>query len=201
MQEENQTNTPYQNDERIDAPIIATPAQREAYIEELKHEQNLPRGVIFGGIVALICAVIWAWLTVSSERQIGYMAIGVGILVGIAVRKGGNGVEHEFGIAGATLSVLGCLIGNFFAVIGLVAKYEDVSFFEAFSVVGIGGGFEGVIGAFGIMDLFFYGLAAYMGYRFSFRDIKEAEFDAYAATAEPVPVAAESIHEEPIRRP
>ena len=40
-----------------------------------------------GGLVAmLISAVLWAVITVATQFQIGFMAIGVGLLVGYSVQ-------------------------------------------------------------------------------------------------------------------
>ncbi|MEJ2510629.1 MAG: hypothetical protein P8Y72_03430 [Anaerolineales bacterium] len=90
---------------------IQEPPQREmkanisedvlrARVEDLKLQQNLGLGIIGGAIGGLLGAVVWAAVTYLTEYQIGWLALGVGYLVGIGVRLLGKGIDKVFGIAG-----------------------------------------------------------------------------------------------------
>ena len=69
------------------------PAQ-VAYLQQRLHsEQNLLLGAAAGMIAALAGAAVWAGVTVVTGYQIGFMAIGVGFLVGYAIRAVGRGVD------------------------------------------------------------------------------------------------------------
>lgn len=84
--------------------------QLEILKVELKSQENLPLG-IFGGIsAAIVGGILWAVITVITSFQIGYMAIGVGYLVGFAVLKLGKGTTKIFGVLGAVLALTGCLL-------------------------------------------------------------------------------------------
>jgi hypothetical protein len=129
---------------------------------------NLGLAIIAGIAAAVVAAIIWAVVTVETEFQIGYMAIGVGFLVGFAVRLG-NGTGPVFGLTGAILALLGCLLGNFFSMIGFVAKGQHMNILSALSAIDLSRVPEIMAATFNPMDLVFYGIAVYEGYRFSQR--------------------------------
>jgi phosphate/sulfate permease len=80
---------------------------------------SLILGILAGVIAALIGAALWMAITVVSGFHIGYVALGVGALVGFAIRAAGNGSSFIFGVAGAVLTFLSCLAGEFLATIQL----------------------------------------------------------------------------------
>lgn len=142
---------------------------------KLRLEQNLPFAVIAGSAAALIAAILWAGITVLIEYQIGYMAIGVGALVGIAVRFMGKGIDQIFGIIGAALALLGCVVGNFLTIVGMIAKEYSVNFFDVFRNFEFNMIIQVMTETFNPMDVLFYGLAIYTGFRLSVRKITEKE--------------------------
>src|SRR5690606_40980371 len=82
------------------------------YREMLRLEQNLPLALLAGVAAAVLGAVLWAIITVATNLQIGYMAVGLGFLVGYTVRFAGKGLDKVFGILGSALSLGGCLLGD-----------------------------------------------------------------------------------------
>lgn len=157
-----------------EAPTL-DPAQ-VAYLEQrLQSEQNLPLGAIAGAAAALVGAAAWAGITVATGYQIGFMAIGVGFLVGFAVRIAGRGVSTPFGVIGAVLALAGCALGNLLAVTAIVAAANDVSLLEALPQLDFPLVRELMVATFGYMDLLFYGIAVYEGYRLSFRELGAGE--------------------------
>ena len=91
---------------------------------------NAVLAVIAGIVSALVGAVIWAVVTVATGYQIGWMAVGVGFLVGIAVMVAGQGEGGLFGTIGAVCALLGCVLGNLFTGIGMVANAEGLGYIE-----------------------------------------------------------------------
>jgi hypothetical protein len=49
----------------------------QAALQRLKSEQNLVLAALAGGVAALLGACIWAAVTVTTNYQIGWMAVGV----------------------------------------------------------------------------------------------------------------------------
>lgn len=153
--------------------VITTEDARARVSEEqmaaFKEEQNLKLALGTGIIVCLVCALLWAIISVTIKYQIGYMAVGVGAAVGFTIRYFGKGVDQVFGIIGAVLAFLGCVLGNYFSILGLISDEYGVSVFDLFSQISAGGAFELMLETFSPMDLLFYGLAIAEGYKFSFR--------------------------------
>jgi hypothetical protein len=135
-------------------------------------------GAIAGLAAAMIGAAVWAGVTIVTEYQIGWMAVAVGFMVGYAVRVGGKGIDSTFGYLGATLALLGCAAGNLFATVGFVANQESASFLDVASRLDLTIIQEIMVATFTPMDLLFYGIAVYEGYKLSFRQLSQEEMAA-----------------------
>jgi hypothetical protein len=77
------------------------PAMIEVAFQKFEAEQNMVGGFLAGAVAALVGAGVWALVTVLTGYQIGFMAIGVGFLVGLAVQFAGKGINKIFGVMGA----------------------------------------------------------------------------------------------------
>jgi hypothetical protein len=128
---------------------------------------NLPLGAVAGFAAAIVGAAIWAAITAATEYQIGWMAIGVGFLVGFAVRLVGRGTEPAFGIAGAVLALLGCALGNLLTITWFLAQQEGAPFFSVLTSLDIALVIDLMKATFAPMDLLFYAIAAYCGFRYA----------------------------------
>ena len=148
-----------------ETPVIEAPPS----VDELNFDSNLILGLIAGTVAMLISAILWGVITYVTEYQISFMAIGVGFFVGIAIQKFGKGNSLIFGISGAVLSFLGCVLGNFFFYNGVIAKEWEISFFEVLLTLSLDPAaiIELFTLTFDIMDLLFYGIAAYIGFQTS----------------------------------
>ena len=136
--------------------------------EELLAEENLPKGVLYASVACILGAVAWSLISVSTGLQMGYMAIGVGFLVGFAMRQG-KGIRPVFGLLGAALALISCVLGDFLSIIGFAAKDYDMTFFEVLAGVDYGEIFSVKVKNVVSMSALFYGIAVYEGYKLSFR--------------------------------
>jgi hypothetical protein len=155
--------------------IGVDPLILKAALQRLRSEQNLVLAVLAGGVAALLGACVWAAITFATSFQIGWMAVGVGFLVGYAVRTFGKGIDKSFAVVGAVWSLAGCAVGNLLSVIGVISKQQDVPFFDILEKLNAEIVASLVQATFNPMDLLFYGIAVYEGYRFSFRPITQAD--------------------------
>jgi hypothetical protein len=151
-----------------------SPASGTSFEANTLSQNNVPLAILAGLAAAVVSAGIWAAVTVATKFQIGWMAVGVGFLVGYAVRWGGKGTTPVFGVIGAALALLGCLLGNLLSTCGFAANEYELSFWTVLwrvvanpSVIG-----ELFKATFQPMDLLFYGIAVYEGFRFSVRSAK-----------------------------
>lgn len=153
------------------------PVMVEYAMGRFREEQKLGAGILAGFVAAVAGAALWAVITVATGYQIGWMAVGVGFLVGLAVRQVGRGLDKSFGIAGALLALLGCLLGNFFTVVHFVAEASELAYFETLTTLEPAAIPELMTVTFSPMDLLFYGIAIYEGYKLSFRQISRDELE------------------------
>lgn len=153
--------------------MIDTSATSQPAIEQLEDQPNLLMGLIGGFIAMLIGAMVWGAVTYFTQYQIGWMAIGAGFLVGIAIKFFGKGKTLVFGISAAALALVGCLLGNLMFYAGVIAREQSASFLEVFFplLVTPVAAIEVFTIAFDFKDLLFYALAAYTGFSASM-DIK-----------------------------
>jgi hypothetical protein len=135
-------------------------------IDQLDTESNLIMGLIGGGVAMLVSAIIWGAVTYFTEYQIGWMAIGVGFLVGIAVKFFGKGRTAIYGISSAVLALIGCALGNLLFYSGVIAREEGAPFLEVFIffLTSPAATLELFSLAFEFMDVLFYGIAAWVGF-------------------------------------
>lgn len=146
-------------------------------LSKLKIHQDFYYAIVGGVLASLISSFIWAFITVLTNFQIGFMAIGVGLLVGFSVQFFGAGIDKKFGYLGASLSLLGCLLGNLFSQIGFIANEESLGYFETLSYLNLGIIINILIETFNPLDLLFYGLAVVEGYKFAFRRLSNHEIE------------------------
>jgi len=166
MSEESVPTAPSINEEKL-----------EALLRQKASQQNLPFAIAAGILSASIGAVIWAVVTVTTQYQIGWMAIGVGFLVGYAVRTFGKGMDKIYGVIGAGFALLGCLVGNFLSVIGFVANEEKLGYAETLGAFDYAAIPELMMATFSPMDPLFYAIAIYQGYKLSFAGITQEEIN------------------------
>ncbi len=157
------------------------PAKLQHFIDVQRTRQHLPLGIVAGLTGALVGAGIWVGITVVTNFQIGWMAVGVGFLVGIMVRVGGRGIDPVFGVAGAALALLGCAIGNFLSGCWFLAgETADAGFADILLSMTPGLALEIAKAMFSPVDLIFYGIALFEGYRFSIRRLTRDELEQLA---------------------
>lgn len=141
----------------------------ESRLKRQREDQNLGAGLIAGIVAAAIGATAWAVVTALTEFQIGFMAVGVGFLVGWSIRQFGKGVDQIFGIAAAVLSLLGCVAGNLLSSCIFIANQTNEPIASVLGRVNVDIAIEIMKATFSPMDLLFYGLALYFGYKYSLR--------------------------------
>ncbi len=161
-----------QQEDRVSGSwVVIDQREFERHQQELRANQNISVALLAGLGAAILGAGVWAMITALTGYKIGFMAVGVGFLVGSAIRRFGKGIDPSFGMVGAALALLGCLLGNLLAGCIAVCRQEGIGFlYLLFSLT------PGAVGdlmkiTFSPMDILFYGIAIYEGYKFSIRRI------------------------------
>jgi hypothetical protein len=164
-------------EETQEAAFAMTEEEVRRAMEFFRQEQNLVAGGLAGLVAAVTGAAIWAGITVATDYQIGWMAVGIGFLVGIAVRTVGKGVDQVFGITGAVMALIGCALGNVFTVAYFIAMQTGAPLAEVLTQLDVDLLLERLISTFQVTDLLFYGMAVYFGYRYAFRELTMDDFN------------------------
>lgn len=165
---------PVDNEESLAAEDIQKKLP-DAVFERIIADQNFSAALIAGIVVGLVGAILWGVITVATNYQIGYMALAIGAGVGFAVRMFGKGIDEKFGYLGAVLSFFSVLIGNFLSVIGYLANAEGLGYIETLLLFDYAYFPQLMAETFSLIDVLFYGIAVYEGYKFSFRKITEQD--------------------------
>lgn len=151
---------------------VPQPVLEEAPLYKAKSSGSFAAGILGGVIGAIIGAILWGIISVWIDMQIGWMAVGVGALVGLGVRFLGKGASIKFGIAGAILAFLGCVLGNVVMIYIVISREFGIPLWEVITTLTAGDIFEMLKELFNLIDILFYALALYAGFRFSYRKVK-----------------------------
>jgi Flp pilus assembly protein TadD len=126
---------------------------------------NLAFGIIGGIAGAIAGAAIWGVFTAVTGIESGLIAIAIGFLVGYGVRFFGKGEDVRYGVIGAVLALIGCFAGNILALLIIVGR-EDAGL--ASRLIANPAAIGRLMGnTFSPIDVLFYLIAVYEGYRFS----------------------------------
>jgi hypothetical protein len=140
----------------------------QKHLQALQENQSLGRGMIGGVLGAAIGATLWAVVTAVTGYKIGWMAVGIGFLTGYMVRTFGKGLDRTFGYLGAGLALAGCLAGNLLTVCIVLSRHRNIPIFDLLARLDLGLSLALLKATFRPMDLLFYGIAIWEGYKFSF---------------------------------
>jgi hypothetical protein len=147
----------------------------ESLMRRRRADQSMPLAILAGVLSALVGAILWGIASDATGYQIGWMAVGVGFLVGYSVQFLGKGIETPYRYVGAICALAGCVLGNFFAIVGAVAQQYHVSVLSVLSHIPFNVALDMMTKTFQPMDLLFYAIAVYEGYRFSLKRLTQVE--------------------------
>ena len=76
-------------------------------------EAQSVRGAISASLIVIIVfSVLWSMLSVLIDRIFPWMTVIMGIIIGLAVRRAGHGLDWRFPLIAAIFALLGSLGGN-----------------------------------------------------------------------------------------
>ena len=172
---------PTQAPDAPDPQVHAAPETTREVIDQLRAAQNFPMAIGGGLLATVVGALLWAMVSAAASTQIGYMALGVGLLVGGAVRLFGHGLDKRFGYLAGGLALFGCVLGDLLTSCTIAAYGAQVSLVAVLVHISLADIAAAMIQGFHPLDILFFGIAMYEGYRLSFRRLAEAR-NAQATT-------------------
>ena len=129
---------------------------------------NMILGLIAGTVAALIGAGIWMGVELATGLTIGYVALGVGALVGLTIRAAGNGSSPVFGIMGAILTLAGCVLGEVMATIQTMTTAQS-DFYTIATTIDYSQLISGILDHTTPISYLIYGIGIFEGYKLSMR--------------------------------
>ncbi len=153
-------------------------------LKKLRRYQSFLYALIGGLLITATAAVGWALITAMTGYQGVYLALGVGLIVGTAVRFFGAGIKRIFGILAALLALTGSLLGYYLSQNGFLEELQLAR------IMGIPDYLDQELmlntmrDSFVPLDLVFYGLAVLLAYfiairRINSRKMARLEHDGY----------------------
>ena len=133
-------------------------------------EENLLFGILAAAVAAAMGAGIWLGIVVGIGLHVEYaVPIGMGVLVGLAVRQIGNGTGMLFGIIGVVFTLIGCLGGEILtAVQPLTTPQHDL--YNILTTVDLTQVLSRILDKTDPIMYLIYAIGAFVAYRFSIRE-------------------------------
>lgn len=85
---------------------------------KLLTQQNFGTAVISGLIAMVLSAGLYGIVKALADNlYYSILAAGIGIAIGLTMQFLGRGIERNFAVAASVLALLGCMLGNMFAIV------------------------------------------------------------------------------------
>jgi hypothetical protein len=172
-----------ENDARTETAAPMGQRDVKLWIAEQRCRQSLSVSAAGGLLAAIVGALAWAAVSAVANAPVIWMSVGMGALVGGAIRVLGRGVDRSFGVLGAGLTLFACILGNCLANGTFVARDVGLSVTSLLTQISPHSLPRLIAATFHPADVLFYALALCLGYRFSFRRIARPQVSHVPAKA------------------
>jgi hypothetical protein len=89
--------------------------------------QSIAQALLAGVIAVVLFALLWSMLTAMLGRFLPWFSLLLGVLVGFAVRRGGQGFDWRFPMIAAVVTVVGAIAGIVYVSAGTTADELETS--------------------------------------------------------------------------
>lgn len=140
--------------------------------------QSVVHALVAGLVVVVLFAMLWSMLTQALGRYLPWLSLLLGALVGLAVRRGGQGLDWRFPLIAALLTLAGALLGLVVVSAGTTAEEFETNTFTILRNVTTMTWpvfFDEVVG---VADVIYAGFGAVLAALLSLRRLDRREFHA-----------------------
>ncbi len=99
--------------------------------DKLISEQNFAAAVIVGAVATILAAAAYGIIVATWAFSYGFVAAGVGIVIGLSMQFLGRGISMKFAVVATVYAITGCVLGNLFRVIIELAQANATSPIDA----------------------------------------------------------------------
>jgi len=78
----------------------------------LEHAQSFRNAVVAGLIAFVVFCVVWIFLSSITNRVFPWMTVVLGGMLGIAIRRAGQGLDWRFPALAAAMAIAGAVVSN-----------------------------------------------------------------------------------------
>jgi len=93
----------------------------------LIQQQSIRDALLAGLVVIVLFSILWAMLSTLLNRIFPWMTIVLGIIVGLAIRRAGNGLDWRFPVLAAVMTLAGSLASNVVVAAAFTARALETS--------------------------------------------------------------------------
>ena len=105
------------------AQTLADPADGQRLI----NEQSVRDAVLASLVVVIVFSILWAMASTLLGRIFPWMTLLLGVAVGLAIRRAGQGLDWRFPLIAAGITVAGSLLANIVVAAAFTAEALDTS--------------------------------------------------------------------------
>lgn len=106
-------------------PVAINAERARRFLERLRQRQSLGGALALGVPAVVVMGFIWGCINGIFGVPLEWLPlVGMGYVLGTCVRAAGKGVDGRFGVLGAVLTFVGCLVSRFFAV-SIAVGYQN----------------------------------------------------------------------------
>ena len=99
--------------------------------DKLISKQNFAAAVIVGAVATILAAAAYGIIVATWAFSYGFVAAGVGIVIGLSMQFLGRGISMKFAVVATVYAIIGCVLGNLFRVIIELAQANATSPIDA----------------------------------------------------------------------
>ncbi len=142
-------------------------------LKKLRKYQNFIYALLGGLLITLIAAVGWPFIASMTGYGGAYLALGVGLLVGLAVRYFGAGIRPVFGFLAGLLTLAASLTGYYLSLAGFPEQVQLAAILGVPEYLDTESILSTMQDSFVPLDAAFYGLAFILAWVLAIRRISK----------------------------
>lgn len=89
-------------------------------------QENVPLGALTGALVGVVLAAVWLGVTVWAFFEMRFLALPIGVGVGLAMRQWGRGASQKARWWALGLAVTLTVLGNYLALVLLLSLDQSI---------------------------------------------------------------------------
>lgn len=155
--------------------VLISQSEYDDMLDSINNDSNLVLGIVYGLLLGIVGAVIWAIVVKFTGYNMGIVAILVGWLVSEGFVLAGRSTSNLIGLIAGGIALQSIFLGEALSMIVIVAEYWNVPILEAVQNMYLTKLPQLIIESSNIYNLIFYFIAVRYAYRRSF--INEANLN------------------------